>query len=501
MILLLRVPRRSVQLAGRSGENGLAFAIFQFMSRHEWDSEHVAEVLDQDRDATDRTLRSEREQADQLTATAVADEADAKLATVRAESDVHASDIGESDSAPELAKTLAEAAAQLSEAADGLARAAHTLHDVGEASAVQTLHEVARRLDEVTPDDEVSSTPGRVPSNDDGAPVVAEQLADVAGNLGEVAANLAQERIDADESLREERARLDDVLRDERQTTDETLTEERRQWQRLLEAERRRTDRNLERERADTDLAIERTFTRLHQEEEGHELARSMVVTRDQFLAIVSHDLRTPLSVVIINAAMIADRLTDRAPDLERAIGRVQRAADQMERMLSDLLDATRFEHGQFRLSPRTADVVDVLKETAAQFDELARSHGVTLWLEVPASPIHATLDRDRMTQVLSNLLRNALQFTARGGEIVLRAVPQIHAVRIDVTDTGTGIPAHDLDRIFHRFQQATGSHPRGLGLGLYISRAIVEAHGGRIWVDSAPGTGSTFSFTLPTTE
>jgi len=215
----------------------------------------------------------------------------------------------------------------------------------------------------------------------------------------------------------------------------------------------------------------------------------------------VSHDLRTPLSVVIVNAAMIADRLTDRAPDLERAIGRVQRAADQMERMLSDLLDATRFEHGQFRLSPRTADVVDVLKEAAAQFDELARSHGVTLWLEVPASPIHATLDRDRMTQVLSNLLRNALQFTARGGEIVLRAVPQIHAVRIDVTDTGTGIPAHDLDRIFHRFQQATGSHPRGLGLGLYISRAIVEAHGGRIWVDSAPGTGSTFSFTLPTTE
>src|SRR6185503_16060057 len=162
---------------------------------------------------------------------------------------------------------------------------------------------------------------------------------------------------------------------------------------------------------------------------------------------------------------------------------------------------ATRFEHGQFRLSPVVANVIDVVKESAAQFDELARTHGVTLWLEVPASPIEAAFDRDRITQVLSNLLRNALHFTGRGGEIIVRAVPQIHAVRIDVTDTGTGISAHDLDRIFNRFQQTAGSHPGGLGLGLYISRAIVEAHGGRIWVDSEPGQGSTFSFTLPTTE
>ena len=227
-----------------------------------------------------------------------------------------------------------------------------------------------------------------------------------------------------------------------------------------------------------------------------------MVVTRDQFLAIVSHDLRTPLSVIIANAAILADRLPENAaPDLPRAIERVQRAAGQMKRMLSDLLDASRFEHGQFRLSARIADVVDVLKESLAQFDELARSHGVALWLEVPGSPIEAAFDRDRITQVLSNLLRNALQFTGHGGEITVRAVRQIHAVRIDVTDTGAGIPAHDLDRIFERFQQTANSHPGGLGLGLYISRAIVEAHGGRIWVDSEPGKGSTFSFTLPTTE
>jgi len=329
--------------------------------------------------------------------------------------------------------------------------------------------------------------------------VVAGQLAEVADRLGVVAASLAEERIQADDSLREERDRLDRVLLDERQVTDEALAEERQERQRLVEQERRRTDSTLDRERSDTDHAVEQTFELLQQEEDRHEIARNMVVTRDQFLAIVSHDLRTPLSVVVVNAAMIAERLPkDGASDLARAIARVQRAADQMDRMVSDLLDATRFEHGQFRLSPRTADIVAVLRESAAQFEELARAQGVTLRVDAPAKPIEARFDRDRIVQVLSNLLRNALQFTPCGGEITLRAVAQIHACRIDVSDTGTGISSSDLDRIFNLFQQTDGAHPRGLGLGLYISRAVVEAHGGKIWVDSEPGKGSTFSFTLP---
>ena len=472
------------------------------MSPNDWDPERVAEVLDQDREATDRTLRSERERADQLRATAVADAADAKIAAVRAASDSQASEIGASEDLPEVVESLAEAADQLSEAADGLARAAHKLHDVGETGAVQTLHEVARTLDDVTPDSQASSNAARVPNTDEAAPVVAGQLAELAQSLGTVAASLAEERLDADDSLREERARLDDVLHDERQLTDDAVNEERQQRQRLLDAERRRTDRNIERERADTDLAVAETFTLLDQEREGHELARNMVVTRDQFLAIVSHDMRTPLSVVIANAALIAERLPGpAAPDLVRALERVQRAADQMQRMVSDLLDATRFEHGQFRLLARTSDIVGVLKESAAQFDELARSRDVMLCVDVPAAAVQASFDRDRITQVLSNLLRNALHFTGPGGEITLRAVRQIHAIRIDVADTGTGISAPDLDRIFNRFQQTGASHPGGLGLGLFISRAIIEAHGGRIWVDSEPGEGSTFSFTLPTTD
>jgi signal transduction histidine kinase len=469
------------------------------MARNDWHPEHVTEMLEQDREATDRTLRSERERADQLSADAVANEADAKLAAVRAESDARASQLDLPERFPAVVDTLAEAADNLSEAADGLARAAHKLHDVRESGAVQTLHEVARALEEVTGENQASSTPTSVSTTDEPEPVVAGTLAEVADGLGAVAASLAEERLEVDHSLREERARLDELLRDERQVTDEALAEEREERERLLEEERRKTDLNLERERADTDLAVDQTFNLLHQEQDAHDVSRNMVVTRDQFLAIVSHDLRTPLSVVAVNAAMIAERLPGpAASDLARAIERVQRAADQMGRMVADLLDATRFEHGQFRLAPCTADIVSVVKECAAQFEDLARSHEVSLRLEAPEGAIEATFDHDRIVQVLSNLLRNALQFTGRGGEITLRVARQVHACRIDVSDTGTGISADDLDRIFNRFQQMAGAHPRGLGLGLFISRAIIEAHGGKIWVDSEPGSGSTFSFTVP---
>lgn len=468
------------------------------MSSNEWHPEHVAEMLDRDRDATNKTLKSEREQADRLSAAAVAEEVDEKLAAARAETDAQASRIDVPENLPEVAETLADAADKLSNAADGLARAAETLQDVGESGAIQTLHEVARALESVTGGAQATSGAAATTTPAEPEPVVAEQLAEVADSLGAVAAGLVEERVHADDSLREERKRLDEILDEERQVTDETLATEREERHQLLEAERRKTDANLGQERADTDFAVRRTFNLLHQEHEGHALTRNMVVTRDQFLAIVSHDLRTPLSVVAVNAGMLAEQLPEASIDVLRAIQRVQRAADQMDRMLSDLLDATRFEHGQFRLSPLVADIVPVLDESIAQFEELARRNQVTLRLEQPAKPIEAMFDHDRIVQVLSNLLRNALQFTPPGGAITVRAVPQVHACRIDVSDTGVGISAPDLERIFNRFQQTAGAHPRGLGLGLYISRAIVEAHGGKIWVDSEAGKGSTFSFTLP---
>src|SRR4051794_33908028 len=168
------------------------------MSPNDWDPEHVADMLDRDREATNRTLKSEREQADRLSTTMLADEVEEKLAAARAETDAQASRIEIPEHLPEVVETLADAADKLSNAADGLARAAETLHDVGGSSAIQTLQEVARALESVTGEAQATSgTPANAPHGE-GEPVVAEQLAEVADSLGVVAASLVEERVHAD---------------------------------------------------------------------------------------------------------------------------------------------------------------------------------------------------------------------------------------------------------------------------------------------------------------
>jgi hypothetical protein len=168
------------------------------MSPNDWHPEHVSQILDHDREATDQSLKSEREQADRLASTAVAEEVDERLAAARAETDAQASRIEGPENLPEVVETLADAADKLSNAAGGLARAAEKLHDVGESGAIQTLHEVARALDAVT--GATQPTAGATPhsGNHQSEPVVAEQLAEVADGLGTVASNLAEERTQAD---------------------------------------------------------------------------------------------------------------------------------------------------------------------------------------------------------------------------------------------------------------------------------------------------------------
>lgn len=449
------------------------------MAHDELLRENISGVLERDRRATDERLRAERELADAV----AADQSGADSATAASNS----------LPAAEIAETLVDAAVSLADAADDLARTAHKLADTGESGALDTLHDVARTLDETAGNvtrDTARPHPARPAAPaEESHPVVAGKLAEVAESLGVVAATLAEERLQTDDTLREERARLDETLKDERQALHEVLADERRQ-----------TDRELQRERADTDMAVDQTFSLLKEEEEAHGAVRDMMVTREEFLAIVSHDLRTPLSVIAVNAAMIAERVATDTPaaDLVRAVERIQRSADQMGRMLSDLLDATRFEHGQFKLTPRMGDVVGVVKECAGAFDAIARAHGVSLHVDVPDARVRARFDRDRILQVLSNLVRNALQFTRSEGLITLRVIPEATGCRIDVSDSGSGIATDDLQRIFDRFHQAVNANRSGLGLGLYISRAIVEAHGGSIWAASEVGKGSTFSFTLP---
>ncbi len=466
----------------------------------------IGDVIEGDRAATDKSLRTERDQADTAIDAAIEERTESRLEQTRDKTDARLDDAaGDGRTSarvdlPEVAGTLADAADNLSEAAQELTRVAQSLEDADNPEAVATLQTVATTL--VDAAGKVGGDAPRVAtgtSTDDAHPEVAGKLADVADSLSEVAEGLAEERLHSDETLRAERARLDETLEAERRDVEDALEDEREARRRLLKAERDATDRDLARERSDTDLAVDQTFSLLNDETAAHADTREMIVTREEFLAIVSHDLRTPLNVIAVSAAVLAERFpTTDEPELTRTVGRIQRAAAQMGGMLSDLLDATRFEHGRFRLAPRTDNAVAVVHECATAFEAIAQVNGVSLHVEAPAGPVAARFDHARILQVLSNLVRNALHFTAPGGAITLRVAAEPHGCRIDVSDTGAGIAAGDLQRIFERFHQVSNTDRRGLGLGLYISKAIVDAHGGRIWAESEIGRGSRFSFTLP---
>jgi signal transduction histidine kinase len=464
----------------------------------------IEAVLERDRAATNESLQAERTVVD---GASIEQETTARLEQTRESTSEQLSDRrdtsrGEPDASgelPEVADTLVQAAESLSEAATDLTRAAQKLKDICDPASVSALHDVTDVLADAA--ERISGDPAPEPvTSDTGAPAVAGKLAELAESLGVVAANLAEERLQADETLREERARIDETLAGERHEVDAALEDEREARRELLRAERGATDRDLNQERTDTDIAVEHTFNLLKQEEAAHHQTRDAIITREEFLAIVSHDLRTPLSLIAGHSRMLADMARREPLDARflKPIDDIRKASALMGRMLSDLLDATRFERGRFQLACRTENAAVVLAECADAFDAIVRANQLTLRVETPPAPVMATFDHDRVVQVLSNLVRNAIQFTRAGGIITLAAASTPEGCRLSVADSGSGIGADDLSRIFERFHQAGNSDRRGLGLGLYISKAIIDAHGGRIWAESKPGRGSTFFFTLP---
>lgn len=216
---------------------------------------------------------------------------------------------------------------------------------------------------------------------------------------------------------------------------------------------------------------------------------------RDQVLGIVVHDLRNPLGTVLLHAGA----LRERGGEAERRRAEaIEGAARRMRRLVDDLLDVSRMEEG--RLSLRLARVAPrpLLEEVGASQAGLAAAASLDLRVEAPPDLPDVRADRDRLLQVFENLVGNAIKFTPPGGRITLGAAPGAGEVRLHVSDTGGGIAADDLPHVFDRFWQARRADRGGAGLGLAIVRGIVEAHGGRIEVESAPGHGSTFSFTVP---
>jgi PAS domain S-box-containing protein len=219
---------------------------------------------------------------------------------------------------------------------------------------------------------------------------------------------------------------------------------------------------------------------------------------RDQVLGVVAHDLRNPLSAILLQARAFERR----GPEPERRSGKpgesIHRAVMRMNRLIQDLLDVGLMESGQLIIERARLSVRELINGAVEMHRPMASSSSLELRVDLDRDVPDVWGDRDRLLQVFDNLIGNAIKFTNAGGEITVGAAAIDHEVVFWVTDTGDGIAPENLPRVFERFWQATKTGRHGAGLGLPITKGIVEAHSGRIWVESTQGKGSTFSFTIP---
>jgi signal transduction histidine kinase len=285
-------------------------------------------------------------------------------------------------------------------------------------------------------------------------------------------AGVAVERAREDETVNEERSVADALLAREREETAQALM-------RLLPLERESTDRHLltERERSDEALS-----------------------NRDDFLGIVSHDLRDLIGGIVMSASVLAAKAptNDEGRTTLMHTDRIHRYAARTNKLIGDLLDVASIEAGKLAVVPERADAASLISEAVDTFHDTASAKGISLVAGDVDRPLICEFDYPRLLQVFVNLISNAMKYTSKGGHISVNGKRDGTDVRFSVADTGSGIPRHLLEAVFERFWQVDGEKSRGVGLGLYICRSIVEAHGGRIWVESEQGAGSTVHVTLP---
>lgn len=233
-----------------------------------------------------------------------------------------------------------------------------------------------------------------------------------------------------------------------------------------------------------------------------YEAERRAVRVRDEVLSVVSHDLRTPLHAIAVSESVLREQAGDAPDPVRRHLGVIRRGVERMNRMIDDLLDAARLDADSFSLEIGAVEPAAVIGRALDLLEPQAAAAGLELaWKGERDLPTVAA-DGDRIVQVITNLVGNAIRFTKAGGSIELRTARGPDELRITVVDSGAGIPADRLERLFDRFWRRNDGEGEGgrdgTGLGLWIARGIVEAHGGRIWAESEPGVGSRFSFTLP---
>lgn len=232
-----------------------------------------------------------------------------------------------------------------------------------------------------------------------------------------------------------------------------------------------------------------------------YQQAQQAVRVRDDVLAIVSHDLRNPVNTISMSASLLLDDGEDRPMRTRRPLEVIKRTAERMNVLIQDLLEISKIEAGNAGVDLTRQEPAAVVEDVCETLEPLATHQSLILVCNAAAGLPSVLVDGDRILQVFSNLVGNALKFTPPGGTITVQAEAADRAVRFSVADTGPGIPEEQIPHLFDRYWQASKADHRGAGLGLAIAEGIVEAHGGRIWVESEVGRGTTFFFTVPAAE
>ena len=241
------------------------------------------------------------------------------------------------------------------------------------------------------------------------------------------------------------------------------------------------------------------TVTDMTQIREAERALREAVRAREETMAVVSHDLRNPLGSISAAAELLLDVPLDEEKT-QRQLRTIQKAADRSNLLIDDLLDVARIDAGVLSVRPTVCPVRPLLEEAAALISPQALDKGISVLVRVPGDVVRVHADRNRMLQVLGNLLTNAIRYTPAGGEVRLGAARRgEEEVVISVADTGQGIAPEDQSRLFERYWRLDRTDRSGAGLGLAIVKGITEAHRGRVEVESEVGRGSTFSVVLPT--
>jgi len=237
----------------------------------------------------------------------------------------------------------------------------------------------------------------------------------------------------------------------------------------------------------------------LRVEQQATARERALLEAQSSFISAISHELRTPLTCIKTSIELLQAKAQESDENERELLQTIADHTARLEKLVTDLLQMMRLEAGQLTLTRQPTDVAVLLRRAAAALEPLRRSKGQSLELDLPDDLPRAWIDRERIEQVAANLLSNAIKFTPPGGRIrlTLRHIPHEKVLAVAVSDNGPGIAPEEQERIFTKFYTGRRS-ASGIGLGLYLARQLVELHGGHITVESTPGQGSTFTFTIP---